>query len=153
MRHVLGAIFALIFAASAAQAEKSIRQTLETFHFFGTWAPDCDRPASPANGVRTTSVTSEGQVKFIESLGENSEPNLYVVRTAKRIGSRSVVLRIELNGVTVQDLTMQRSGGQLRTMSNRRVADDKLLVKRGVVIGSRLKTPWLNRCRDAKNEK
>ena len=151
MRRILGAALALCLFAAHPAAADTIRATLEGFEFFGTWAPHCDQPASPTNSLRTALATPDGQVKFTESLGADSEPNVYVVRKATREGPDTVVLRIELNSQIMQDLTMVRSGGLLRTMTNRRVSDRKLVVRDGVVTGSGAQTPWLSRCADGRS--
>jgi hypothetical protein len=149
MRRIPGAALALCLLAAHAAAD-SVAATLEAFAFFGTWAPHCDQPASPTNSLRAAFATPDGQVTFTESLGADSQPNVYVVRAATRKGRDTVVLRIELNDQIVQDLTMVRKDGLLRTMTNRQVSNGKLVVSGGIVLGNSQKTPWLSRCGDGR---
>ena len=99
--------------------------------------------------VRTANAgAADAPVTFTESFGDDYQPNHYVVLGAKDSGTGGVTLRIQLNGSTLQDLTMVRDGNRVRTMTNRRVSDGKLVVRNGAVWGSGSKTPWLTRCGD-----
>ena len=132
---------------SGAQAN-TIRNRLEAFEFFGRWAPDCAAPASPTNAVRDVSVAPDGTVAFTESLGADYEPNVYVVLGAKRASADKIVVRVQLNRETEQELTMQRRHGRLRTMQNRLAAGGALVVANGVALRNKQKTPWLSPCAD-----
>ena len=146
MRRIAGPAAALCLVVASADGAGSIRSELEVFGFFGQWALHCDQPASPTNSRRSVAVTSGGDVIFTESLGLEYPPNVYLVRAVNRTAPNSAVLRIELNGQVEQDLTMVREGGQLRTVTNRRVADGELVVKDGIIASNGEKTPWLTRC-------
>ena len=140
---LVGAFCLCVFAA--AQAD-TIRGRLEAFGFFGRWAADCASAASRANSVRDAFVTAEGTVAFTESLGEQYQPNGYVVLDATPLGSDKVLLDVRLNGETEQTLTIQRRHGRLRTIENRLKAGGKRLVANGVAVHGGGKTPWLSRC-------
>ena len=129
MRKILGVAAALCLLGIGATEAESVRGTLEAAKFFGTWAPNCQRPASPTNPVRKVFVTADGQVRFTESLGESFEPNVYVVLDAALKGSRQLMLSVELNDGIRQDLTISRSAGRLRTMANRRKASPLCCVR------------------------
>jgi hypothetical protein len=131
--------------AGKAQAE-TIRDTLEAFGFFGVWAQQCDQPTAPDNTLRSAKVEPTGETTFSENLGPESEPNIYVVLAAKRSGEHTLTLRIKLNGLTEQELTMRRDGDRIRTYSNRDLGRGRLIVKDGVVRGLGQPTPWLRRC-------
>lgn len=135
----------IFFSAPAAQAD-SLSTTLETFGFFGRWAVNCDEPASPTNNVRAARLSDTGDPIFSESLGGSGEPNSYVILRAKRKGADTIVLRTKLNGEIVQELTMYRHGGRMRTMTNRDMASGDYLVRKGVVVSTKQETPWLTRC-------
>jgi hypothetical protein len=145
MRYLCGAAVVLCLFSSPAAAN-DMRATLQTFGFFGRWAPRCDQPASLTNSVRNAKVADDGRIEFTESLGEQYQPNRYVVLDARKRGADAVVLRIELNDKIKQDLTMVKRGGLLRTMTNRQIAGDKLIVKGGVIVATKQKTPWLSHC-------
>jgi hypothetical protein len=152
MRGLSGSGFALclLFVQTAATptSPATVRETLERFEFFGTWAPRCDQPASPDNSVRTVYVTTNGQVEFTESFGQGYEPNTYAVLDATIPNTDTVLLHIDLNGEIKQELTMSRNGAQLRTISNRRGSDGPFVVKNGIVAATGQPTPWLSHCAD-----
>jgi len=137
-------IVALGVLATAAAAEPT-RGVLEQFGFFGTWAVHCDEPASPDNVTRLALTTTKG-VTFTETLGKDSQPNIYAVMSAKRLNPDTVVIRTKLNGDIEQDLTIRRDQNRVRTMQNREVGTGDLVVKDGIVGSNKSETPWLTRC-------
>jgi hypothetical protein len=146
MRKVLAASAVLfVLAAGSAQAASN-RETLEAFGFFGSWAENCAGPATPSNNHRTAFVSPAGHPTFTEILGPESEPNVYVILRARRVSGDVIRLRIRLNGEIVQDLTMRRDHGRLRTMTNRDAAGGALVVKNGIVTANGRQTPWLTHC-------
>jgi hypothetical protein len=142
---------ALLTAGSALPAgAETPRQVLMDFGFFGRWSPRCDRPPSPGNSLRTTSVTPAGRVRFREHFGKRFSDNVYEVIAAERIGADQVRIRIRLNRNVTQDLVMAREDGRLRTMVNRPLdgANAGLaVVEDGLVAASGSPTPWMARCR------
>lgn len=128
---------------SGPVAADTIRETLEAFGFSGTWALNCNQPASPDNNVRIISVSPAGDPIFTESLG--FEPNIYVILRA-HIEGDSIALRTKLNGEIEQDLTMRKREDRLRTMSNRDVASGRYVVRDGLVLSNKQETPWLTHC-------
>src|ERR1700690_3464426 len=100
MRKFAGAVVACLLLSQTLlapiAAAATIRNTLESFEFFGAWAAHCDRPKSPANGVRTVYETANGQVKFTESFGEGFAPNAFAVTDATVPMRGTIVLRIDL---------------------------------------------------------
>jgi hypothetical protein len=145
-----GAVLCLLLIQSAAVNAATLRQKLENFDFFGTWAAACDRPPSGANTVRKVFLASDGRVEFTESFGKGYEPNMYEVFDAAVPDQNTIVLNIELNGLTRQKLTMARRNGELRTMSNQAVDSGSYIVKDGLVTGTGLPTPSLSHCPDVK---
>jgi hypothetical protein len=139
------AVLACALGATPAAAA-TIRETLDQFGFFGRWAVDCDQAASLDNNVRSAYVAATGDAIFTERLSPNSEPNVYVILSARRVGDDTIVLRIKLNGMSDQDLTMRKSGGRIRTFTNRDPHSGTLLVKNGIVGSIGRETPWLTRC-------
>ncbi len=131
---------------SAPASAETLRQTLDAFGFFGTWARDCDKPTSATNNLRVATVSPTGDPMFTESLGPDSEPNVYVILRVRRAAGDTIVLRAKLNGDVEQDLTMRRDHDRIRTIDNREVATGRYIVRRGVVASTRNETPWLRRC-------
>jgi hypothetical protein len=129
---------------TAARAE-SARETLDQFGFFGTWAVRCDEPSSPDNVTRYALTSTKG-VSFTETLGKDSQSNIYSVLSAKRVGGDSILIRTRLNSDIEQDLTIRRDQNRVRTMQNREVATGDFVVKDGIVDSNKSETPWLTRC-------
>jgi hypothetical protein len=126
------------------------RQVLQDFGFFGRWSSQCDRPPSPANGLRTTSVTAAGTVRFREHFGRGFRDNVYEVLAAERIAADQVSIRVKLNRQATQDLVMAMDDGRLRTMVNRPLDGQnagRAVVEDGQVTASGTPTPWMSRCR------
>jgi hypothetical protein len=154
MRKFTGAAVACLLLAqillAPIAAAAPIRDTLESFEFFGTWAAHCDRPTSPVNSLRTVYETANGQVEFTESFGEGFEPNTYAVTDATVPMRGTIVLRIVLNGEIKQQLTMRQKRGRIRTMSNRDSEKGTFVVKNGIVTNTSKSTPWLSHCAQAR---
>lgn len=150
MSRSVGTALVLCLLVAGASAADTVQTTLKAFDFFGVWSPECDLPAAPGNSLREVTVSAAGQVRFTESLGKDYDPNVYVVLEAKRTAPDTVILRIELNGQTKQDLTIVRAPGRVRTMANQRVADGVFVVKDGVVSANGRETPWMNHCAKAR---
>jgi hypothetical protein len=142
----LAAVAAVIFFTASPAAAETLTQTLESFGFFGRWAIDCNAPPSASNTVRTARISPTGEPTFSESLGGTGEPNAYVILRAKTIDANSIRVRIKLNSEYKQDLTMQRRGDKIRTISNREVDTGEYIVRKGVVVSNGQATPWLMRC-------
>lgn len=150
-RTVTAALFCVLGATSAPA--ETIRQTLDYFGFFGTWAMDCERAPALDNNVRNAFVSSTGDAIFTESLDPNSEPNIYVVLSARRGDDGTLVLRIKLNGKTDQELTMRREGERIRTFSNIDPRSGAAVVRNGLIRAVGRPTPWLTRCAPASEER
>jgi len=133
---------ALIVTTTHAE---STRDILEKFGFFGTWAVHCDQPASPDNVTRYALASTKG-VSFTETLGKDSQPNIYSVMSAKPLGADTIVIRTRLNGDIEQDLTIRKDQNRVRTMQNREADTGDFVVKDGIVDSNKSETPWLTRC-------
>jgi hypothetical protein len=138
--------FGLSLIQSAAASPTSIRQTLEGFDFFGTWAVSCERPPAPDNVIRTVYVTTNGQIEFSETFGEDYEPNIYGVLAADTYPHDTIVLRVDLNGEIRQRLTMRRKDGRIRTVTNQNLEDGSFVVRNEAVAKTGQATPWLSHC-------
>ena len=148
-RAILAALASL---AAPALAAADPAQVLEQFGFFGRWSQHCEREPARDNVLRTSWV-ADGVARFHERNDEEYAGNLYVVLDAARIADDRVSIRIKLNGELTEDLVMVRDHDRIRTMSNRMAAAGpdranagRILVKDGMVTGSRTATPWLTRC-------
>ena len=93
---IVVAVLTCVLGAMPASAE-TIRETLDQFGFFGTWAVNCDQAAALDNNIRRAYVAAAGDAIFSESLSPAAEPNTYVILSARRLGEDTIVLRIKLN--------------------------------------------------------
>jgi hypothetical protein len=135
------------FCCGIVQAA-TLKDTLSAFGFLGTWAVDCSQPASPTNNYRSAYVSQTGDPVFSESLGSNSEPNVYVILRARQEHKDFIVLRVKINGEFEQELTIRKEGDRLRTITNRDLDSrrKKYVVRNGEVLSTGGNTPWLTRC-------
>jgi hypothetical protein len=136
-----------ILNPTAVRADTA-RETLEQFGFFGTWAVHCDEPASPENVTRHALASTKSRPSFTETLGKDSQPNIYSVLGAKRVGDDTIIIRTKLNNDIEQDLTIRKDQNRVRTVQNREVGTGDLVVKDGIVDSNKSETPWLTRCSD-----
>ncbi len=144
----LAAIFIGIsatFVVAEPATDSATRGVLEEFGFFGQWAIRCDQPASVQNTVRSAYVSAAGEPGFSENLGEGLPENVYRILGVERRDDNQITLAIELNGQTLQRLTMVRDESRIRTITNE-LADGRIVVKNGIVAASGGRTPWLSRC-------
>lgn len=146
MRTILSLAVLLCVSAHAPARAESVVDTLESFGFFGRWAQDCKMAPALDNSWRTAVPSDDGSARFVENLGGDYRPNVYDIRNATRTGPDTILLRIELNGQTLQDIAMTRSGEQIRTTSNVAVISGVAIVKDGRVVATNRETPWLKRC-------
>jgi hypothetical protein len=147
---ILLAALAASLAFPVSAGAQAPRQVLKDFGFFGRWSPRCDRPPTPGNSLRTTSVTPAGAVRFREHFGKDFSDNSYEVLAAERIAADQVSIRIRLNRNTTQDLVIAMEDGRLRTMANRPrdgANAGRAVVKDGRVTANGSPTPWMSRCR------
>jgi len=142
---LIATLTAGVFGVGSAGAA-TISDTLEAFGFFGTWATNCHQPPSRSNNQRSAFISATGDAMFNESLGPDSEPNVYVILKAVRGDDGKIIMRTKLNGETEQELIMRIDGDRLRTLSNRDIASRKYIVRHGRVVSNHHDTPWLTHC-------
>jgi len=137
----------LVVAGTALQGHASGREEklLKRFGFTGVWSPDCNKPPGPGNSRRSIWIDKQGAVRFKEDLGDEYEPNLYLVLGGKRLGPNRIELQTRLNRQRVLNLTIVKEGARIRTVANVG-ADGRAVVREGRVLRSGHPTPWLNRC-------
>jgi hypothetical protein len=142
-RVLLAALVSIAFLPPANA--QSMRSVLEDFGFFGNWAINCASPATLANSRRHAFITRGGEIHFTESFGHKIKQNVYTVFGARRIAPDKILLRIQLNGKDMQNLTMQKDNSRLRTIFNER-ENGEFLVRDGVILSNGQPTPWLSPC-------
>jgi hypothetical protein len=142
---------ALCVTAAAAVAPASaqgqaVSGVLASFGFFGTWAMQCGAPPAPTNVVQTVTWTGREPVEFTATASPGSAGNHYRVVTAQMPSATTLIMQVQLNGYSFENLTITKYGtDRIRTMTNQ--TSQGLLVRDGVVVASGRQTPWLQKCR------
>jgi len=133
-------------AASPAWAQgQSVSSVLANFGFFGTWAMHCGAPPAPTNIVQTVPPSGRGPVEFSDTVAPGTPGNRYRVLSARMAGPTTLVLRVELNRGSIEDLAIVKSGNWVRTMTNQR-SPGAQLVRDGIILANGRRTPWLQKC-------
>ena len=148
MRIVAVMIFAAAAAMPAAKAA-SVDILFQQFGLFGTWAPDCGQPASPANVHVTITTPSAGQVLEEHDLGSGFAVNRYSMVSAERLSDeRLSVETIFQPGNDAADherLIFLMRGQTRRTIFNQ-PDGGAVRVKDGIALPGGSKTPVLRKC-------
>ena len=153
------AAFALLVLAGVLPAEAQdakppvnaagIEAVLRDAGLFGTWAVDCDAPAAPANPHVSIVLADAGTVVERHELGPDYEINNYRVIAASRLSTTRVAVEVLFKpGSTreqTQKLIFDVENDRRRTLFNQ-VAGGPVVVKDGVVVGHKVKTPTLGKC-------
>ena len=153
------AAFALLVLAGVLPAEAQdakppvnaagIEAVLRDAGLFGTWAVDCDAPAAPANPHVSIVLADAGTVIERHELGPDYEINNYRVIAASRLSTTRVAVEVLFKpGSTreqTQKLIFDVENDRRRTLFNQ-VAGGPVVVKDGVVVGHKVKTPTLGKC-------
>jgi len=143
----LVAVLVLVGATSAAAAP--VDMLFQEFGLFGTWAPDCKQPATPANPHVSITIPSPGLVREDHDLGPNYTVNHYSMLSAERLSPDELSVEVIFQPGTEteerQKLVFQVRKDTRRTMFNQ-PQDGPVRVKDGIVLARGAKTPVLNKC-------
>lgn len=136
-------------ATELPPAEPGVIELFRSFELFGTFAPDCGKPAAPTNPHVSVTQQEGGLVIETHDVGGDYATNIYGVRAARKLSAD----RLQINVVFVpgtqaeefQTLELLIGKGTRRTLLNR-VDDGPVRVRRGVAVANGTKTPLLKRC-------
>ena len=133
----------------AAAEAASVEELFQQFDLFGTWAPDCEQPASPANPHVSITMPSAGQVLEDHDLGSGFAVNRYSMLSAERLSDeRLSVEMIFQPGTTAEERAeadLPGPQGTRRTMFNQPDGGE-VRVKDGIALPRGSKTPVLRKC-------
>jgi len=133
-------------AAPASAQGQAVSGVLASFGFFGTWAVQCGAPPAPVNIVQTVTWTGREPVEFSATAAPGSAGNRYRVITAQMPSATTLVMQVQLNQRSIENLTITKYGtDRIRTMATQ--TPQGFLVRDGVVVASGQPTPWLQKCR------
>jgi hypothetical protein len=141
------ALFLVPPAAGAAPVE----DVFQKFALFGTWAADCDKPATPTNPRVTITMPSAGLVLEDHNLGSDFAVNHYSVLSAEQVSTTSISVDVIFQpGTEVEErqkLVLAVRDNTRRTLFNQ--TDGGIVrVKDGVALARGSKTPLLRKCED-----
>ena len=135
--------------AEMPSAEPGVADLFHSFDLFGTFAPDCSRPAAPTNPYVNVSQQVGGLVIEAHNVGREYAANFYSVRSARRLGNHRLEIKVVFVPGTqaeeFQTLELLVGKGTRRTILNR-VDGGPVRVRRGVAIANGSKTPLLKKC-------
>ena len=147
---VLG-IAAIVFVSSATSAA-SVEELFQQFELFGTWAADCNKPATPANPHVSIAMPSPGLVLEEHNLGPDFAVNHYSVLSAERLSATSlsvnVIFQPGTEGEERQNLIFSVRDNTRRTIFNQPEGGGAVRVKDGVALARGTKTPLLRKCEE-----
>ena len=136
-------------AKDAELTEPAVMELLQSYELFGTFAPDCSRPAAPTNPHVRVSREPGGMVIEAHDVGLKYSNNLYSVRAARRVAADRLELKVVFVPGTkaeeYQTMEMVVGKGTRRTMFNR-VDNGPVRVQRGVAVANGSRTPLLKKC-------
>ncbi len=121
---------------------QSVADTLQRWALPGTWAADCDQPASDA-APHMRLVLRPGGGATWERLP--SPGGAAVVTGATIASDGTITLTIEMAPAQNRTVSLQRSGDRIRSLSDR-VAGNDYSVRDGRFIRDGRETPWQIRC-------
>ena len=100
----------------------AVEQLFQHFELFGTWAADCQQPASPANPHVSITTPSPGLVLEDHDLGPDFAVNRYSVLAAERLSAERISVAVIFQPGTEteerQKLVFLVREGTRRTMFN-----------------------------------
>jgi hypothetical protein len=144
---VVVTFFVLAPGANAA----SVDELFEQFGLFGTWAADCNRPATPSNPRVSITAPSAGLVLEDHNLGPDFSVNRYSVLSAERVSASSISVEVIFQpGTQVEErqkLVFSVHDNTRRTMFNEGDGGT-VRVKDGIAIARGSRTPLLRKCNE-----
>jgi len=141
----------LVFAAATAMPVHAAPADalFEEFGLIGSWAFNCQAPASPANPHVSITVPNPGLVLEEHSLGANYAVNRYSIVSAERLSADELAVEVIFQPGTDaeerQKLVFLIRDKTRRTMFNQ-VEDGPVRVKDGIALARGSKTPVLKKC-------
>jgi hypothetical protein len=136
-------------ATDMTAAEPGVVDLFRAFGLFGTFAPDCSKPAAPTNPHVNVTQQDGGLVIEAHDVGLDYAANFYSVRAARRLSADRLEVKVVFVPGTqaeeFQTLELKLGKGTRRTMFNR-VDDGPVRVRRGVALAKGSKTPLLKKC-------
>ena len=142
------AFAALLSLANDAKAA-SVEDLFQQFGLFGTWATECNKPATPGNPRVSITAPSAGLVLEDHNLGADFAINRYSVLSAEAVSATSLSIEVIFQpGTEVEErqrLVFSVHDNTRRTIFNQ-TDGGSVRVKDGVALARGSKTPLLRKC-------
>lgn len=137
---------------SSAAGAASLEELFQQFGLFGTWAADCDKPATPANPRVSITMPSAGLVLEDHNLGPDFAVNRYSVVSAERMSATNLSVDVIFQpGTEVEErqkLIFSVRDNTRRTVFNQ-TNGGAVRVKDGIALARGSKTPLLRKCEES----
>lgn len=142
---------AALFLVPPHAGAAPVEDVFQKFGLFGTWAADCEKPATPANPRVTITTPSAGLVLEDHNLGPDFAVNHYSVLSAEQLSTTNisvdVIFQPGTEGEERQKLVLAVRDNTRRTVFNQ-TDGGAVRVKDGVALARGSKTPLLRKCVD-----
>lgn len=149
MRIAAVIVLALLTAMPATAAAPLVEDLFQQFGLFGTWAADCQQPATPDNPYVSITMPTPGLVLEDHDLGPDFAINRYSVLAAERVSAErlsvEVIFQPGAAGEERQKLVFLIRNDTWRTMFNQ-ANGGPVRVKDGIALAHHTKTPLLRKC-------
>jgi hypothetical protein len=151
MRLLAISVAVATFVVSASASAGAVDELFQQFGLFGTWAADCNRPATPSNPRVSVTTPSAGLVLEDHNLGPDFSVNRYSVLSAERVSASSISVEVIFQPGTEleerQKLVFSVHDNTRRTIFNQGDGGT-VRVKDGIALARGGKTPLLRKCEE-----
>jgi hypothetical protein len=143
------AFLAAISTALPVAAAPAVEELFQQFGLFGSWAGDCQQPATPDNPHVSISMPTSGLVLEDHDLGTDFAVNHYSILSAERVSAERLAVEVIFQPGAEreerQNLVFLIRNDTRRTMFNQ-PDGGPVRVKDGIALARRSKTPLLRKC-------
>ncbi|HMF24344.1 MAG TPA: hypothetical protein VKG24_19785 [Pseudolabrys sp.] len=144
-------VVAALLLVSPGASATSVEELFQQFHMFGTWAADCNEPATPQNPRVSITMPSAGLVLEDHNLGADFAVNHYSILSAEQLSATGLSVEVIFQPGTTdeerQKLIFAVRNNTRRTLFNQ-TDSGTVRVKDGIALARGSKTPLLRKCDD-----
>lgn len=151
MRLVAVLLVVASFLVSPDAGATSVEEVFQKFGLFGTWAADCNKPATPENPRVSITMPGSGVVLEDHNLGPDFAINRYSVLSAEPVSATNLSVDVIFQpGTEVEErqkLVFSVRDNTRRTIFNQ-TNGGAVRVKDGIALARGTKTPMLRKCEE-----
>jgi hypothetical protein len=133
----------LVVASGSAGADPA-GDELRKFGLIGTWAPDCDQPASRANPYMTFTAPSSGSPARQLRTGDATLDGITQIEGAHTVNSERLEMSFTQGGIKLR-IVIEMAGRRTRTIESID-SDGRSYIRDGKITGNNRDAPWFSRC-------